>query len=59
MAFLSMILVVSSELKHVNYQAEGQTASDSNSANSTPAPPNSASATQVLITNPPVMATCK
>lgn len=55
----TMQQIVSSELKHVNYQAEGQTASDSNSANSTPAPPNSASATHVLITNPPVMVTCK
>ena len=54
-----MVLVVSPELKRVNYQAEGQTASDSNSANSTPAPPNSASASQVQLANPPVMVTCK
>ncbi|XP_073245123.1 dynein axonemal intermediate chain 7-like [Porites lutea] len=51
--------IVSSELKRVNYQVEGQTASDSNSANSTPAPPNSASASQVQVSNPPVMVTCK
>ncbi|KAL9955781.1 hypothetical protein ACROYT_G037160 [Oculina patagonica] len=53
--------IVSSELKRVNYQVEGQAGSDANSANSTPAPPNSASATQVQVpvTNPPVMITCK
>lgn len=51
--------IVSSELKRVNYQVEGQTALDSNSTTSTPAPPNSASASQVQIANPPVMITCK
>lgn len=50
---------MSSDLKRVNYQVEGQTASDSNSANSTPAPPNSASVSQVQVSNPPVMVTCK
>lgn len=55
----TMQQIVSLELKRVNYQVEGQTASDSNSAHSTPAPPNSASASQVQVANPPVMVTCK
>ena len=54
-----VVLVVSSELKRVNYQVEGQTQADTNSTTSTPAPPNSASATQLQATNPPVMITCK
>ncbi|XP_068672248.1 dynein axonemal intermediate chain 7-like [Montipora foliosa] len=55
----TMQQIVSLELKRLSYQAEGATATDSNSANSTPAPPSSASATQVQSTNPPVMVTCK
>ncbi|KAJ7373528.1 Protein casc1 [Desmophyllum pertusum] len=51
--------IVSSELKRVNYQIEGQTAPDANSATSTPAPPTSASTSQAQIANPPVMITCK